>query len=89
MPQYVMTYHGGNQLSTPAEDQRHFACYLDWLDSLGDSAVSPANPFANTHRVSPDGAVSTGATTAMSGFTIIAAASMDAALAVAKSWPVS
>jgi hypothetical protein len=87
MPQYVLTYLGGNQPATPAEGQQHFARYMDWLASLGDSAVSPANPLANTHTVKPDGGVSSGGTTSMSGFTIIEAASMDAALAVAKSCP--
>ncbi|MCG6890927.1 MAG: YciI family protein [Gammaproteobacteria bacterium] len=87
MSQYVMIYLGGNQPSTPAEGQRHFARYRDWLQSLGDSALSPANPLANTHTVNPDGVVSSGGTTAMSGFTIIEAASMDAALAAAKSCP--
>ncbi len=87
MQQYVLTYLGGNQPSTPEEGQQHFARYMDWLTSLGDSAVSPANPLANTHTVGPDGAISTGGTTSMSGFTIIEAASMDAALEAAKSCP--
>ena len=87
MPQYVMTYLGGNQPSTPAEGQQHFARYMDWLAGLGESAVSPANPLANTHTVSSDGAVAAGGTTSMSGFTIIEAASMEAALAAAKSCP--
>jgi hypothetical protein len=87
MPQYVLIYLGGNQPATPEEGQQHFARYMDWLASLGDSAVSPANPLANTHTVNPDGVVSSGGTTSMSGFTIIEAASMDAALAMAKSCP--
>ena len=33
---------------------------MDWLTSLGDSAVSPANPLKNTNTVNPDGTVATG-----------------------------
>ena len=53
---------------------------MDWLSSLGDSAVSPANPLKNTSTVNSDGTVTTGGTTTMSGYTIIEADSMDAAL---------
>ena len=87
MPQYVLVYIGGNQPSTPEEGQQHFSKYMDWLSSLGDSAVSPANPFKNTSTVNPDGTVTAGSTTAMSGYTIIEADSMEAALSIAKACP--
>ena len=45
MPQFVLVYLGGNEPSTPEEGQRHFSKYMEWLSSLGDSAVSPANPL--------------------------------------------
>ena len=87
MPQYVLVYLGGNQPSSPEEGQRHFARYQQWLSSLGDSAVSPANPFKDTHTVNPDGTVTKGSTTSMSGYTIIEADSMEAALESAKACP--
>ena len=45
------------------------------------------NPLKNTTTVDSDGAVTTGGTTSMSGFTIIEADSMDAALLTAKGCP--
>lgn len=87
MPQFVLTYLGGNHPSTPEEGRQHFARYMQWLDDLGDSAISPANPLTNTQTVNPDGSVTAGGSTAMSGFTIIEAESMDAALAAARSCP--
>ena len=87
MSQYMITYLGGNTPSTPEEGKQHFAKYKAWLAALGDSAVSPANPLKNTSTVNSDGTVTTGSTTSMSGFTIIAADSIEAALAVAKSCP--
>ena len=87
MSRYIITYLGGNQPSSPEEGKQHMAKYRDWLTSLGDSAVSPANPFKNTHRVNSDGSVSTKSLTSMSGFTIIEVDSMDAALSVAKACP--
>lgn len=87
MPQYVIVYLGGDQPSSPEEGQKHFAKYKEWLSSLGDSAVSPANPFKDTHTVSPDGTVTAGGTTTMSGYTIIEADSMEDALSAAKACP--
>lgn len=87
MSQYVMVYLGGNKPATPEEGKQHFAKYMEWLSSLGEAAVSPANPLKGTCTVSPDGEVSDGASTTMSGFTIVEADSMEAALDMAKSCP--
>ena len=54
---------------------------------MGDAAVSPANPFKNTNTVNPDGTVTAGSTTSMSGYTIIETDSMEKALAMAKACP--
>ncbi|NIP68689.1 MAG: hypothetical protein GTO04_05760, partial [Planctomycetales bacterium] len=82
MPKYVLVYLGGNQPSTPEEGKKHFSKYMDWLSSLGDAVVSPANPLKNTNTVHPDGTVTTGGNTTMSGYTIIEADSMETALSL-------
>ena len=87
MAQYIMTYLGGDQPSSPEEGKQHFAKYKEWLVSLGDSAVSPANPFKDTRTVNSNGTVTTGGTTSMSGYTVIEADSMEAALEIAKACP--
>ena len=87
MPQYVIAYLGGNQPSSPEEGKQHFAKYKQWLSSMGEAAVSPANPLKNTSTVNPDGTVTTGGKTSMSGYTIIEADSMEAALEIATACP--
>jgi len=87
MPEYMISYLGGNKPSSADEGKKHFAKYMDWLSSLGESAVSPANPLKDTSTVSPDGTITAGSATTMSGFTIVRADSMDAALMIAKSCP--
>lgn len=87
MSQYVIVYLGGDQPSSPEEGKQHRAKYMEWLSSLGDSAVSPANPLKDTNTVNPDGSVTPGSTTTMSGYTIIQADSMDAALSLATACP--
>jgi hypothetical protein len=87
MPQYVISYLGGDQPASTEEGSRNFSRYMDWLNGLGDSAVSPANPLKNTKTVNPDGSVTDSGRTMMSGFTIIEAESMEAALSVARRCP--
>ncbi|MFC2133766.1 hypothetical protein ACFLTH_04045 [Bacteroidota bacterium] len=87
MPKYIISYIGGNPPSTPEEGKKHFTKYQEWLNSLGDSAVSPANPFKNTHTVNPDGSVANESTSAMSGYTILEVDSMEKALVAAKACP--
>ena len=87
MAQYAIVYIGGDQPASPEEGKAHFGKYMEWLKSLGEAAVSPANPLKDTRTVSPVGAVSLGSVSGMSGYTIVEAASMDAALEMAQGCP--
>lgn len=87
MPQYMITYLGGNQPTTPEQGQAHFAKYKEWLASLGAAAISPMNPLKDTQTVSADGSVSSGSTSSMSGFTTVEAPTIDAAIDMAKACP--
>jgi hypothetical protein len=87
MPQYLIVYLGGDQPSSPEDGKQHFSKYMDWISSLGESAVSPANPLKDTNTVNSNGTVTPGGTTTMSGYTIIETDSMEAALSFAKACP--
>ena len=87
MPQYLITYLGTPKQMSPEEGQQHMSEYRAWLSSLGDSAISPANPLKNTKTVNSDGSVTPGGSSTMSGFTIIEAESEEAALSIAKVCP--
>ena len=87
MKQYVLVYLGGHQPSSEAEANKHFSKYVQWLTSLGDAVIVPTIPLKDTTTVSPDGTISTGGSSAMSGFSIIKADSMQAALSIAQDCP--
>lgn len=87
MKRYVYVYLGGNHPSDPEEANRHFGKYMKWLASLGDAVVSPTIPLKDTHTVSPDGTIREGGSSAMSGFSIIEAESIEAALTIAQACP--
>ena len=87
MTQFVFVYLGGNQPPSPEEANKHYSKYVEWLSSLGDAVVIPTMPLKDTNTVTPDGVVREGGSSAMSGFSIIKADSMQAALSIAQSCP--
>ena len=87
MTQFVFVYLGGTQPTDPEEASNHFSKYVAWLTSLGDAVVIPTIPLKDTNTVSSDGTVREGGSSAMSGFSIIRAESMEAALSIAKDCP--
>lgn len=87
MAHYILSYIGGKHPSSPAEQQKHFERYTEWLTAMGDKTVIPTLPLKDTQTVNPDGTVEAGSTTAMSGYTILDLDSMEAALEAAKSCP--
>ncbi len=87
MTQFVFVYLGGNQPPNPEEANQHFEKYMAWLSSLGDAVVSPTIPLKDTHTVGPDRVVREGGRSAMSGFSIIKADSLEAALSIAQACP--
>ena len=87
MKQYVLVYLGGDHPTNQEEARRHHMKYVDWLTSLGDALVIPTIPLKDTATVSSDGSVREGSSSAMSGFSVIKADSMQAALAIAQACP--
>ncbi|HEY6094128.1 MAG TPA: YciI family protein [Gallionellaceae bacterium] len=87
MKQYVLAYLGGNHPTNPEEARLHHMKYVEWLSSLGDALVVPTIPLKDTSTVSSNGSVREGSTSAMSGFSVIKADSMEAALSIAQACP--
>lgn len=87
MKQYVFVYLGGDHPSSQEEARLHHMKYVEWLSSLGDALVIPTIPLKDTNTVSSDRSVKEGSSSAMSGFSIIKADSMKAALSIAQACP--
>ena len=87
MAQYLIVYLGGDQPASPEQGKKHFARYMEWLASLGDAVVSPANPLKDTCTINPDGSVQAGGTSTMSGFSIVEADSMEVAQEIGRTCP--
>ena len=87
MTKYAIVYFGGDKPATKEEGMAHMQKYKEWLGSMSEACISPANPLAKTHTISPGGTVAEGGSSTMSGYTIIEADSIEAAVEIASGCP--
>jgi hypothetical protein len=87
MPEYILAYHGGKKPESPEEGAKHMAKWKAWLGGLGDAVVNPGTPLGKSKIVSSDGVSDGGGSNALTGFSIVKADNMDAALEMAKGCP--
>ena len=87
MKQFVLVYLGGNPPSNEAEARLHHSKYMGWLTSLGEALIIPTIPLKDTNTVSSSGSIREGGSSAMSGFSVVKAESMEAALLIAQACP--
>jgi len=88
MAKYLMVFHGG-AMPEPAEMPAVMKAWGDWLGGMGAAVVDGGNPVGQSATVLSDGSVKQdGGVNPVSGYTIVEAASQDAALAHAKACPV-
>jgi hypothetical protein len=84
---YIIAYHGGRKPENPEEGTKHMAKWKAWVGGLGDAVVNPGTPLGKSKIVSSSGVSDDGGPNAMSGFSIVKADNMDAALEMAKGCP--
>ena len=91
MANFLLLYTGGGMPETPAEQEAVMSAWNAWFGKLGSNLVDGGNPFTpQAKSISSKGTVSDGPVGEMStGYTIIKADSLDAAVAIAKECPVT
>ena len=87
MANYVLVYHGGGMPATPEEGAKIMQAWTDWFGTLGGALVDGGNPASATKTIAADGSVSDDPS-GPSGYSILKADSLDAAVALAKGCPV-
>lgn len=87
MSNYIFAYHGGRMPDTPEEGARVMAQWERWIGSLGDRMVNPGNPVGKSKTVSASGVTDDGGANPLSGYSIVTADSIEAALDLAKGCP--
>ncbi len=90
MANYLLLYSGGKMPETEAEQKAVINEWMAWMGMLGGDLVDAGNPFTPVVRnISSSGAVGDGPAGSMaSGYSVIKADSLDAAVMKAQSCPV-
>lgn len=87
MANYVLVYHGGSMPENPEAGARIMQAWNDWFKTLGEGLVDGGNPASATKTIAANGSVSDDPS-GPSGYSIIKADSLDAAVGLAKGCPV-
>lgn len=87
MPAYVLAYYGEPRFEGVDTCARHMAKWGAWISGLGDALVNPGTPLGEPETVGRDGVSDGGRSNRLTGFSLVRADSMDAALEMAKGCP--
>ena len=88
MQKYMLIYHGGGRPDSPEEGAKVMAAWESWMAGIGSDLVDGGNPAGPSMTVSADGVAEGGGSNPVSGYSLINAANMDAAVAVAQGCPI-
>jgi len=90
MTKYVLLYTGGGMPETEEETAAVMAAWGAWYEGLGQAVVDPGYPFSPAVKnVASSGKVADGpAGTMATGYTIVEADSMKAAVGMAGKCPI-
>lgn len=90
MANFVLLYSGGSMPETQAEQAQVMQAWGAWFGKIGSALVDGGNPFTPVAKtIDKNGKVSDGPVgTLATGYSIIKADSLDAAVALAKGCPV-
>ncbi len=84
MPEFIIIYHGFGQPATAEEGQAAKARWMKWMQDLGENIVNFGTPFKGATMVSANGTTREGG---LSGYSVVKAENMAAALEIAKACP--
>jgi hypothetical protein len=86
---YLLAYHGGSMPETEEEGAKVTAAWMEWYEKLGAAVVDGGNPVGQNTTVGANGSVSEGGgANPVTGYTIMTAPGIDAAVEMAKSCPI-
>ncbi|HEX9642970.1 MAG TPA: hypothetical protein VGC11_03080 [Acidimicrobiia bacterium] len=89
MAKYVLAFHGGGMAETEEEQARVMAAWGTWMEGLGSALTDPGNPTSQSKTIHADGSVTIGGgANPVTGYTLLAAETLDAAVSLAKGCPI-
>ncbi len=83
----MIAYHGGDRPSSKEEGMAHMGKWKAWVESLGENIVNAGTPLMHSKLVTAGDVQDDTNSSAMNGFAVIKADSIEAAVEIAKSDP--
>ena len=87
MSTYIIAYHGGKKPESPEDGAKHMEKWQDWIKSLGDTVVNPGTPLGPSKIVRSTGVSDNNGSDRLTGFAMVKAESLNAAIEIAKTDP--
>lgn len=84
MAEFIIIYHGFGQPASKEEGEAAKARWMKWMQDLGEDIVNFGTPFKGGTMIAQDGATRGGG---LSGYSIVRAENMAAAMKIAKACP--
>ncbi|MDA4847298.1 YciI family protein [Hoeflea poritis] len=88
MPNFVFAYHGGKPPESPEEGAKVMAAWNAWFETLGAAVVDGGAPVGASKTVASGGVSDGGGSNPLSGYSIVSADNIDAAVEMAKGCPI-
>jgi hypothetical protein len=89
MSKYLLAYHGGSMPDSEADQAAVMAAWGNWFTTLGAAVADGGAPCAASTTIAADGSASAGGgPNPVSGYSLITADDLDAAVALAKGCPI-
>lgn len=87
MPKYLFVYHGGKAPESEEEGRTVMVAWEKWMTENGAGLVEPGAPVGMSKTVSQGDIANDGGANPASGYTVVEAADIEAACAIATSNP--
>lgn len=87
MAEFIFAYHGGRPPKTAEEGAQFKARWRAWAMEVGEAFIQPGSMLGKSWTVDASGASDDGGPNPLSGYSIVKAESLEAALDIAKRCP--
>ncbi|MEM8750739.1 MAG: YciI family protein [Pseudomonadota bacterium] len=89
MSNFIYAFHGGHSSPDAGDGAAVAEKWRVWMEGLGSSIIHPGAPVGKSSTVTAPGTIeANGGSNPLSGFTIVEADSIDAAIAMANDCPI-
>jgi hypothetical protein len=89
MAKYLLSYHGGGMPESEEEGAKVMAAWGAWMEQVGSAMADGGAPTGQSATIASDGSSSAGGgANPVTGYSLITADSLDAAVELAKGCPI-